>query len=116
MPPATLAYDTESRSGVHDCAVWAHLGRDADGSEAACSAGFIEETIACVLAAPSHTAAAPLMQEACRAFATLAFASSDGKASLREAGVVRALRVAMERHPTDAKVQEMSRALLSACS
>ena len=60
--------------------------------------------------------AAELMQEACRAFATLAFGDTDGRAALREGGVSHALTRALDAHPTDMKLQEMGRALLSELS
>ena len=79
-------------------------------------AGFIEAVVKLMVSAPRGPAAAAIMQEACRAFATLAFADSEGKAALRERGANRALTAAIDVHPMDMKVQEMGRSLLSAIS
>ena len=94
--------------------VWAHLARDkSDGSEACVACGFVEATVKVMLETPgSSAAAAEVMEEGCRAFATLAFADAEGKAALRDGGARRALTAACDKHPTQHKVQEMGRALL----
>ena len=78
---------------LHACrqvGVWAQLGRGEEGSAACCGAGFVEATVRAMLAAPHEPAAAGLMEEACRAMATLAFADAEGRARLREGGAARA--------------------------
>ena len=109
---------------------WAFLGREPDAAAACSEAGFAEATVRAMASATAgggggggggggaraaDVAAdvAELVQEACRAFATLAFGDGDGRALLREAGVEPALTRALDAHPHDMKVQEMGRSLLS---
>ena len=110
--------ETEHRTLRCCLAVWAALGRDDDGSDACCAAGLVEESVKAVLAIAQSGAqsAAEVAEEACRAYATLAFGDAAGRARLREAGVQRALTVALECFPRHAPLQEMGRALLSEIS
>lgn len=108
--------EAECRALRHCVAVWAHLGRESDeGREACCSAGMVEATVKALLAtAPSgKQGAAEFAEQACRAFATLAFGDAGSRARLREGGAQRALTVCVERFPRHAQVQEMGRALLA---
>ena len=108
--------DDEPRTMRYCVGVWAHLGRDSDdGREACCRAGLVEATVRALLAtAPSGApGAAELAEQACRAFATLAFGAPEDRARLREAGAQRALTLCLERFPRSPQVQEMGRALMT---
>ena len=109
---------TSEREGGLRCArfclgLWAHLGREPDGSEECVSCGFVHAAVKVLLDAPPQVpAAAALASEACRAFATLAFGAAEGKAALRESGARRALTAACDKYPTEPELQQMARALL----
>ena len=76
---------------------------------------MVEATVRALLdTAPSGApGAAELAEQACRAFATLAFGAPEDRARLREAGAQRALTLCLERFPRSPQVQEMGRALMT---
>ena len=98
--------------------VFVHMVQDAQHGEEArdafLRAGFVDATCKLLLSAPpAAPAAAAAVEEACRAFAGLAFADAEGRGVLRESDARRALTAAVDRFPREMKLQEMGRALLA---
>lgn len=115
-----MASESDMRAARFTIGMWFFLGADTahpEAGEACLRAGFVEAACKLMCNAPKGSPlAADAVEEACRAFANLAFGDNGARAMLREAGARRALTAAIDAYPTAHKVQEMGRALLGAIS